>query len=276
VERGGEIAAVESLAEALKAESDLIILFGDAVKGEAVRKLVAFGDSLGIPVKYVCLVDYANSRGALDMGLLPNLGPGYQPAGEAGLGIDQMLAAADLDVLWAVGANPLRTRALASPNAFVVVQDLFLTETAKRADVVLPAASAYEKTGTMTAGTGEVQKLKRGIQVVGAKPDLEIIGLLAREMRLDIGFASADRIFDEIRRTVPGYDVAIAALATGGAAVTSPVNGRIPADPRVETIRSARDTLFTSGTLGRYSKVLGSVLEAPGALYGGKPAESGR
>jgi NADH-quinone oxidoreductase subunit G len=128
----------------------------------------------------------------------------------------------------------------------------------------------------MTAGTGEVQKLKRGIQVVGAKPDLEIIGLLAREMRIDIGFASADRVFDEIRKTVPGYDVAIASLATGGAAMTSPVNGRIPVDPRIAMIRSARDTLFTSGTLGRYSKVLGSVLEAPGALYGGKPAESGR
>ncbi len=49
-----------------------MILFGDAIKGEAIRKLVAFGDSLGIPVKYVCLVDYSNSRGASDMGLSPD------------------------------------------------------------------------------------------------------------------------------------------------------------------------------------------------------------
>ena len=68
---GQELAAIEALREQLKAEPELVILFGDAIKGDAVRQLVAFGDSLGIPVKYVCLVDYSNSRGASDMGLLP-------------------------------------------------------------------------------------------------------------------------------------------------------------------------------------------------------------
>ena len=71
VEKGGELAGVESLRDKLKAEGDLVILFGDSIQGDAVRKLVAFGDSLGIPVKYVCLVDYSNSRGAFDMGLVP-------------------------------------------------------------------------------------------------------------------------------------------------------------------------------------------------------------
>ena len=52
----------------LKAEPELVILFGDAIKGGDVHKLVAFGASLGIPVRYVCLVDYSNSRGASDMG----------------------------------------------------------------------------------------------------------------------------------------------------------------------------------------------------------------
>ena len=61
-------------AHLLKAEPELVILFGDAIKGDAVRKLVAFGDSLGIPVSYVCLMDYSNSRGASDMGIAPNLG----------------------------------------------------------------------------------------------------------------------------------------------------------------------------------------------------------
>ena len=53
-----------------------------------------------------------------------------------------------------------RTRRLASDGAFVVVQDMFLTETAQQADVVLPAASAYEKNGTVTNVTGEVQRLQ--------------------------------------------------------------------------------------------------------------------
>jgi NADH dehydrogenase/NADH:ubiquinone oxidoreductase subunit G len=59
---------------------------------------------------------------------------------------------------------------------------MFLTETAQRADVVLPAASAYEKNGTVTNVCGEVQRLKRAINTMGAKPDLEIMGLIAREM----------------------------------------------------------------------------------------------
>ena len=65
---------------------------------------------------------------------------------------------------------------LASSNAFVVVQDLFMTETAKRADLVLPAASAYEKNGTVTNVCGEVQKLKQAVKVMGTKTDLEIMG----------------------------------------------------------------------------------------------------
>ena len=58
-------------------------MFGDSIQGDAVRKLVAFGDSLGIPVKYVCLVDYSNSRGAFDMGLIPRDG-GMSPRTDAG------------------------------------------------------------------------------------------------------------------------------------------------------------------------------------------------
>jgi len=264
---GRELADVESLRDQLKAEPELVILFGDAIKGDEIRKLVAFGDSLGIPVKYVALVDYSNSRGAADMGLLPDLGPGYQPEENAGLAYDEILAAADLDVLWVVGANPLKDAALASSNAFVIVQDLFLTETAQRADIVFPAASAYEKNGTVTNTCGEVQKLKAGIQVMGTKPDLEILGLLSKEMGVNLGIWSPDKVFEEIRKNVRGYNIPLPIVATGGAAQTAPVNGRVPVSSRPELIQSARDTLFTSGTLGRYSKTLNAVLEAPGGLY---------
>ena len=51
-----------------------------------------------------------------------------------------------------------------------------MTETAKRADVIFPAASAYEKEGTVTNVTGEVQQLKRALKTMGTKPDLEIFG----------------------------------------------------------------------------------------------------
>ncbi len=264
---GRELADVEWLRTLLKAEPELVILFGDAIKGDAVRKLVAFGDSLGIPVRYVCLVDYSNSRGASDMGLAPNLGPGYESVAEPGLAYDEILAADDLDVLWVVGANPLKRGSLAANKAFVVVQDLFLTETAERADVVFPAASAYEKSGTVTNTCGEVQRLKAGLKVMGTKPDLEIIGLVAKEMGVNIGIWSDDKVLEEIRSKVRGYNIPLPVVRTGGAAQTAPVNGRVPAASRPELIRSARDTLFTSGSLGRYSKALNSVIEAPGELY---------
>src|ERR1017187_6991690 len=168
-----------SLRDKLQAEPELVILFDDSYKGDDLRALVDFAESLAIPVKFLCLLDYANSRGALDMGLTPELLPGYEEvehleaSGQAGMHLGEMIAA-ELSVLWVVGANPLkqsRDREGAFPRkaAFLVVQDLFLTETAQQADVVLPAASAYEKNGTVTNTSGEVQRLTRAINTMGAK-----------------------------------------------------------------------------------------------------------
>ena len=247
---------VDALFEKLKNEGDVTIVFGAGTSEHDMRGFIAMGDSLGIPVKYMCLVDYSNSRGAFDMGVIPRNG---------GMCIEEMLASPDLDVLWVVGANPLKKAALASEKAFVVVQDLFMTETAKRADIVLPAASAYEKNGTVTNTCGEVQKLKPAIKVMGTKTDLEIMGLIAKEMGLKLGVWLPEKMLEEIRTTVHGYNVPLPLIAAGNAAPTAPLNGRVAALPG--SIVSAGDTLFTSGSLTKYSKVLNSVMEAPGALY---------
>jgi len=251
---GREMAALEELRQELSREPELVILFGDCVKGEGVRRLIEWGDSLGIPVQYVCLVDYANSRGAADMGLFPHLGPGYRPVESPGLALPDMLADPDLDVLWVIGANPLKDKSLASPHAFVVVQELFLTETAQRADVILPAASAYEKRGHFTNVTGEVQTLSPAASVMGVKTDLEIFGLLARQMGLNLGAAKVDEVRNEIRNSV-GWDR------------RDPPEDAVTADGRPELVRSARNTLFTSGSLGRQSALLTSLREHPGELF---------
>ncbi len=275
-EEGTEIAALEQLREKLAAEPDLTIVFGDSVKGVAVRQLVAFGDSLGIPVKYVCLVDYVNSRGAMDMGLTPELLPGYQAAAASGLPegmtLPQMLVNEHLAALWVVNADPLRNATLAGKDVFVVVQDLFLTATAQRADVVLPSASLYEKQGTVTNVCGEVQRLKKAAQTMGAKADLEIIGLIAKEFGAapQMGPWMADKVFAEVQQVVAGYNVPLPVIATGGAAQTKPPATKIGVETDPALIRSARDTLFTSGTLGSYSKKLDSLLESPGSLYQGE------
>jgi NADH-quinone oxidoreductase subunit G len=201
------------------------------------------------------------------MGVLPDLLPGYHAASAPGLAYDEILAAPDLAVLWVVGANPLKNRVLAAPGAFVMVQDLFMTETAKRADLVLPAASAYEKNGTVTNVTGEVQRLKAAAKVMGAKPDLEIMGLIQNEMGLNLGIWKSNKVLEEIRKTVRGYNVPLPVLTAGGAAHTMPVNGHIPQVSRPDLIHSSRDTLYTSGTLGRWSRTLASVVEGPGRIY---------
>ena len=270
-ELGHEFTALEALREKLAAEPELVILFGASIKGEAVRRLVEFGDSLGIIVKYVCLLDYSNSRGASDMGLLPDLLPGYHPVTngtlEPGLNYDQILQATDLDALWIVGANPLSRHALAATGAFVVVQDLFMTETANRADVVFPAASVYEKNGTVTNVCGDVQKLTRGPKTMGTKSDAEIFALLAKEMGADLGPSNPQAVFQQIRQLVHGYNVPLAVVETGGAAATSPLNGHVEYRSMPDLIRSANNTLFTSGTLGKFSNMLNAVIESPGELY---------
>lgn len=252
-EPGNELSGVESLRDRLRAEPELVILFGDGVKGDKVAALVAFGDSLCIPVKYVCLVDYANSRGAVDMGLAPDLAPGYATVAEPGWSLKEMLDAPDLGALWVVGANPLARQTLASSGAFVVVQELFLTETAACADVVLPALSAYEKSGTMTNVCGERRTVVRGGTTMGAKSDLEIIRLIAGAMGAALEYASPAAVLEEIGRLVPGYNGKPTAATSG--------------IPHSGDVWSSQDTLFTSGTLGRYSTALNSTTERDRRLY---------
>jgi len=265
VQPGDELVGVEDLRAQLIVETELAIVFDDSIKGDALRRLVDYGSSLPYPVKYCCLLDYSNSRGAVDMGVLPDLLPGYQVAREPGLTLEAMVTSPVLDALWVVGSDPLAGAPFAAEHAFIVVHDLFLTETAKRADVVFPSASAYEKSGTVTNVCGEVQQLTPAVRIMGTKPDLEIMGLLAKEMGLApvMGPWTPEKVLAEIRGAVRGYDLPAAVLSTGGAVRTMPVNGRIPVAAHPELIQSAHDNLFTSGTLGRYSKVLNSVLEHP-------------
>jgi NADH-quinone oxidoreductase subunit G len=99
---------------------------------------------------------------------------------------------------------------------------------------------------------------------MGAKPDLDIMGFIAREMGMAaaLGPWTPEAVFEEIRRDIHGYQVSLPAIELGGAAQTMPVNGRLPVDNRPDLVHSDHNGLFTSGTLGRYSKVLKSVVES--------------
>jgi len=321
--------ALGKLRETLRSESGLVVIFGAEIQGVSIQQLHA-----ALPnAKFICLADYANSRGASDMGLYPDMLPGYHavknqtPFHEEwklpeadGLNTTEMVVAAQtgkLKALYVVGSNPIGRSQIdpfAFSNSFVVVQDMFLTETAVIADVVLPAANAYEKAGTMTNTCGDIQLVKKAGEVSGTKPDFEMIVRIADAMgheivklvpfgggvRADMGQSrgaqsgEADRhavwlesqglepklspfdpmaILDEIQRLVPGYDVSRANLLAGNSEHTSLVRmGGAVAALNTEAsalISPANDTLFTSGTLGRYSRALKSVMES----HEVKPAE---
>jgi len=116
---------------------------------------------------------------------------GKLPA-EQGLSLPEMMEAAKtgkLKALYVVGSNPVGRLGIdpfVFSKSFVVVQDMFLTETATIADVVLPAANAYEKTGTYTNTCGDLQLIKKAGEVSNTKPDFEMIVRIADAMGFDV------------------------------------------------------------------------------------------
>ncbi len=286
---------LSALKTALEAEPELAIVFGSELTDAAIHDLVAFGSKLQGKVRYMALGDYVNSRGAADMGLLPDRLPGYarlddKSAAETftkfwgapvpakpGLTAPQMIDSAQsgkLKALYVIGANPFRhfgkSGAGRGQLGFLVVHEMFMTETAQLADVVFPAASAYEKDGSVTNTAGEIQLLHKAAEVMGARSDFDLLRILSHQLeKLGLGkafqFKTPAAVFEEMRKTVPSYNVHPAGLLTGGAEPSKTQftrNGHAPYDVPVELIRSANDNLFTSGTLGRFCTTVQSLPEA--------------
>ena len=273
-------ALVEQLTQlkaALDAAADVAIVFGSELSGAAIADLVGFGSKLHGKVRYMALGDYANSRGAADMGVLPDRGPGYAKTSKTGMTAPQMIEAAQsgkLKALYVVGANPLAhfgTLGYGRGKAeLLIVHELFMTETAKQADIVFPAASAYEKDGTVTNTSGEVQLLHKAAEVMGPRTDFDLLRILSHQLEKQgmgkaFHYKNVAAVFEEIRKTVPGYHLELTGLLTGGAEsahVEIKRNGSAPYDVPVGLIHSAQDTLFTSGTLTRFLNTIESVPEA--------------
>jgi formate dehydrogenase alpha subunit len=174
-----------------------------------------------------------NVQGACDMGGLPNVYPGYQsvsdPAvqekfqkawgkelsGKAGLTVTEMIGSAGKEIrtIYIMAENP----ALSDPDVnhvleslnkldFLIVQDIFLTETAKFAHLVLPAVCFAEKTGTYTNTERRFQLLRHVIDPPGkAKGDFEILCLLANALGLDFPYSHPGEVMEEIASLVPAY-----------------------------------------------------------------------
>lgn len=175
-----------------------------------------------------------NVQGACDMGALPNVYPGYQVVSDLqaqakfqqawnaklspqiGLTIPDMidgLIEGKVKGMFIVGEDPAVsdpdtqhiTHALNSAE-ILVVQDIFLTETAKLADVVLPAACWAEKDGTFTSSERKVQRVRKAVEPPGdAKADWEILSMLGRKLGIAMDYNSAKDIYDEMAQLNPSY-----------------------------------------------------------------------
>jgi formate dehydrogenase alpha subunit len=176
-----------------------------------------------------------NVQGACDMGGLPNVYTGYQPVSDLaiakkmeeawgvkdlptkpGLTVTQMFPkahAGELKAFYIIGENPMvsdpdlnHAAACLKHLDFLVVQDIFLTETAQLADVVLPSRCFAEKNGTFSNTERRVQLVRKAVEAPGeCKDDWQILCEIATRMGMPMAYAGSREICEEIARVTPSY-----------------------------------------------------------------------
>ncbi|MCC6443936.1 MAG: NADH-quinone oxidoreductase subunit NuoG [Armatimonadetes bacterium] len=234
---------LEAAARAVAGGEKVLFLYGRRIlnhpgRGDCVRALenlaLLTGQMAGESAGVSALVTHNNSQGAVDMGLLPGFYTGYRSLEDAsvrsslesalgqplpggrGMNTEEMLEAAHsgrLKALYIAGANllahyPDRKWAEESLGSLklLVVQELFLTETAALADVVLPAASFAEKDGTFTNIERRVQRVRKALELPESLPaDWQLVAAVARKMNVRMGFTDAESVLEEIARVTPDY-----------------------------------------------------------------------
>jgi formate dehydrogenase alpha subunit len=175
-----------------------------------------------------------NVQGACDVGALPDYYTGYQRVADevsrrkfeqawntrlpvsVGLTVVEMMnAAAEREIkgMYIMGENPIisdpditHVKSALESLDFLVVQDIFLSETAQLADVILPACSFAEKDGTFTSTERRVQRIRKAIDPIGAsRPDWDIVCGVARRMGYSMSYESAEAIMEEVAALTPIY-----------------------------------------------------------------------
>jgi NADH-quinone oxidoreductase subunit G len=194
--------AVVDAAHTLAHAADAVFIFGreGVPDGEALAQAVA---NLAVVTGHVArpnngllrLLPHNNSQGAADQ--ISNLNS------QISILKSQI---SNPRTVYIVGTDPVGDGEALPKDAFVVVQELFLTETAKRADVVLPAVSFAERDGTYTSAERRVQRFYAALPTtVDARPDWEIFVDIGRRMGMDWHYTTAEEVMEELARSVPAY-----------------------------------------------------------------------
>ncbi|MEE9614283.1 MAG: NADH-quinone oxidoreductase subunit NuoG [Thermodesulfobacteriota bacterium] len=301
---GVSTADIKAAAGVMKVSESVAIMVGtDLLRyREGIGELTLLIDTLkkaGKEVRVMPLLDRANQRGAWDMGVHPGFGPGYGAVDKGGLGCDAMLEAAakgELENMYIAGEDVVGSypdagfaKEAIGKLKFLVVQDIFLTETAKMADVVLPGASYAEKDGTFTNQEGRVQPVSALLPPPGkAKRDLEIMAMVGSALdpsgkvfSSSIS-TSASAVFEEISAGVAAYSgVEPSGGDNGNAFVKAGAGLKGPGDfkagatggkPKGLALMTGNH-LFHSGRLSMRAGILKGLMEEPVVEISEKDAE---
>ncbi|HWR59638.1 MAG TPA: molybdopterin-dependent oxidoreductase [Thermodesulfovibrionales bacterium] len=277
----------------------LALSFGPSENAKGMYTILAAANLIHLlgegPEALQIPAEYANTVGLHQMGIRPDAGPAYLPLGSAGKGVIEMFYEQDysevhgcrevnqgiaqflnqlrtLSALYVMGADPAVTfrnttevvRKLKSLD-LLIVQDIALTETAKLAHVVLPAAGWAEKDGTFTNSEGVIQSLHKIVDPPGrALPDWQIVRDLSRAMGKDIGISSREDISREYllrlhtflhRKNLPRSD---SRFATPAFHPVHHTPGEVP-DPEYPLNMVVRDVIQHAGSMSTRSHSLDLV-----------------
>ncbi|MEA2499321.1 MAG: NADH-quinone oxidoreductase subunit, partial [Actinomycetota bacterium] len=214
---GDEASVIDKLEGRVGGEG-LIVCCGPSSAGRSEAPAFAAAVALAGSTNAALLVcpPHAGSQGMIDMGVLPTLDAGYQPAAEKGRDTRAILeaaAAGELDALIVFGADPitdfpdadLARRALDS-KVFTVVVELFPTETALRADVVLPSAAHAEREGTLTNLERRLQKLEPLLVPPGsAREPWKAAAAIAKALGTDWNWRTFNDVWTDLKKEVPTH-----------------------------------------------------------------------
>lgn len=302
-----DLPGYEELRKALlESASTSIVLGMDIVqRTDGHRALFALtGLTYLLEARLYLLSERPNEQGLIDAGCVPDMLPGGRPINisdfrgkyeaawkgslpdDDGLTIMEMMEAArdrKIKALYVMGENPVFNlpdgpyiKEALEALEFLVVQDIFLTETAEMADVVFPALGWTEKTGSYTNLERRIQLQKKAVESKSGMEDWKIISELSTKMGYAMNYSSAEDVMREMARVSPLYsELSYGEIGEGDSLWPyhgEPLRGEInevpelvdiPGDYSADLYLALEKPLFHSGTLSRKSQALMKIYPEP-------------